>query len=355
MIRYQCGECGAALNIKDELAGTQGHCPRCQVEFTVPAAEGSAVAEKQPAAVGGEPAPQERERPAGAFSEDDIGDILAAGGPASSSVERPASENPFDQEEEEEVAEEPRQKRARARHDGDDGGAGEGEDDEEPARRKKKGKSSGKPAAAQGDSAESASIAKNLMARGEHTAVRDEKKAGRPFGGAEGRADERPDYTARDVIKYFASIGWPAVAGMVVLIALSIGMYKWLSPGVNLPPLAEVTGRVTLDGKPLPKAILRFQPSTEGPNPNLNLATSFGISDADGKYSLVYLVINEKQIPGAVIGKHLVVIQATDEKGIDLLPQHYSNTSKSILKKEVIKGGPPIDFDLSSSPEPPAK
>ena len=44
-IRYTCAECGAVLNIKEELAGTQGHCPRCQGEFTVPDAEGSAVVE----------------------------------------------------------------------------------------------------------------------------------------------------------------------------------------------------------------------------------------------------------------------------------------------------------------------
>ena len=38
-IRYKCEECGAALNIKDELAGTKGNCPRCQVEFIIPAPE----------------------------------------------------------------------------------------------------------------------------------------------------------------------------------------------------------------------------------------------------------------------------------------------------------------------------
>src|SRR3954467_2334178 len=42
-IRFKCAECGASMKIKDELAGTKGHCPKCKTEFVVPAAE---VAEK---------------------------------------------------------------------------------------------------------------------------------------------------------------------------------------------------------------------------------------------------------------------------------------------------------------------
>jgi hypothetical protein len=346
MIRYQCAECGAVLNIKDELAGAQGHCPRCQVEFTVPAAEGSLVSEKKPAAVAGEPAVKERDRSGGAFSEDDIGDILAAGGPVSSPADARGSDNAFDQEEEE-VEEEPSPKRSRAKIAEADEQAKPDEDEDHAARSRKKDKTAVKP-----DSAESAAIAKNLMARGDHAAVRDDKKGGRPFGGAEGRAEERPDYTTRDMLKYFASIGWPAVAGMVVLLGLSIAIYKWLSPGINLPPLAEVSGTVTLDGKPLENAIVQFQPVTEGPRPNLNLATSIGITDKDGKYRLVYIVIEEKQIYGAVIGMHGIVIKATDKEGNDVIPPEYGSFSKTLVRKEVVKGGLPIDFPLISPPKP---
>ncbi|MGE5192376.1 MAG: hypothetical protein ACM3U2_07715 [Deltaproteobacteria bacterium] len=314
MIRYQCAECGAALNIKDELAGTQGHCPRCQVEFTVPAAEGTPVAEKEPAAVAGEAPAKERERAAGGLSDDDIGAILAAPGPSSSTAAPGTPGYGFD-DEEEESDDEPRKKRREPQLEdtSEDDEADHEESDEAARRPKKKGKPPAR-AAAKTDSAESASIAKSLMARGEHAVVREEKKGGRPFGGTEGRGEERPDYTARDIVKYFAAIGWPAVAGLVVLVGLCFGIYKWLSPGVNLPPLAEVSGTVTLDGKPLEKAVVEFRPTTDGPSPNLNLATSFGITDQDGKYSLTYLVIDEKRIPGAVIGKHLVVIRATDKR-----------------------------------------
>ncbi len=79
-IRYKCEECGAALNIKDELAGTKGNCPRCQVEFIVPAPEGGLV-EQKTASVAAEAAPAPR-RPGDPLSEDDIGSFLAGGGDA---------------------------------------------------------------------------------------------------------------------------------------------------------------------------------------------------------------------------------------------------------------------------------
>src|SRR5262245_47309282 len=110
-IRYTCEECGAVLNIKDELAGTQGHCPRCQVEFTVPSPEDGAAVAKKPAAVASESAAKERSRPAGGatgpggFSEDDIGDILAAGGPVSATGTYRDSGNDFGQSDEDQAAE----------------------------------------------------------------------------------------------------------------------------------------------------------------------------------------------------------------------------------------------------------
>jgi hypothetical protein len=336
-IRYTCAECGAVLNIKDELAGTQGHCPRCQVEFTVPAAEGSTVVGKKPAALAGEPSAEGQGRPPGGLSEDDIGALLAAGGPVTSTADSRDAGNGSDEAlSEADVADE-------SAHDAED------DDDDSGRRRKKKGKRGDKSAANKETVAESASIAKGLMARGEHAVSRDEKKAGRPFGGAEGRAEERPDYTAKDVVKYFASIGWPGALAVVVVFGLCFGLYYWLSPSIKLPPLAAVAGTITLDGKPPPpNTIVKFQPTMEGPNQNLYLGTSFGFTDDKGHYTLIYQMLNEKRIMGAVIGKHVVTINYTQPTGEELFPLRYSNTSQSILKQEVVKGGPPINFDLKS-------
>jgi hypothetical protein len=340
-IRYTCAECGAVLNIKDDLAGTMGHCPRCQVEFTVPAVEGSSVVGKKPAAVAGESSAEAKAHPAGGLSEDDIGELLAAGGPVTSTAEsRDAGNGSDDAHSEADAADEPVRD-------------AEDDDDDSGSRRKKKRKRTDKSAANKDTVAESASIAKGLMARGEHAAVRDEKKGGRPFGGAEGRAEERPDYTAKDVVKYFATLGWPAVVGLVAILGLCYGLYSWLTPGIKLPPLAAVSGTISLDGKPPPpNTIVKFQPEMAGPNQNLYRATSFGFTDDKGSYTLIYQVHNEKRIMGAVLGKHSVTVQYTEKTGEELFPLRYSSSSQTVLKQEVVKGGPPINFDLKSGEEP---
>ena len=35
-IRVTCDQCGSVLKIKDELAGTDGKCPKCKTRFVVP-------------------------------------------------------------------------------------------------------------------------------------------------------------------------------------------------------------------------------------------------------------------------------------------------------------------------------
>jgi len=338
-IRYTCAECGAVLNIKDELAGTQGHCPRCQVEFTVPVAEGSTVVEKKPAAVAAETSAPAQPRPAGGLSEDDIGAFLAETGPVTSTAHHRDEDNGSDE--------------ALSESDAEDRPPRHADDDDDADRPRKKSRRADKSAADKETVAESASIAKGLMARGEHAAVRDEKKAGRPFGGAEGRAEERPDYTAKDVVKYFATIGWPAAVGIVVVLGLCFGLYFWLSPGIKLPPLAEVSGTITLDGKPPPaNTVVKFQPVMDGPNPNLYLTTSYGFTDDKGHYELTYLYHNDKRILGAVIGKHTVTVEYTEKTGEQLFPLRYSNISQSVLKPEVVRGGPPINFELKSGEVP---
>lgn len=62
------------------------------------------------------------------------------------------------------------------------------------------------------------------------------------------------------------------------------------------PKLATVTGLVTLDNEPVADAYVTFAP--------LNGRSSSGRTDMTGKYSLSY----KKDMPGAVLGKHLVKI-----------------------------------------------
>ena len=75
--------------------------------------------------------------------------------------------------------------------------------------------------------------------------------------------------------------------------------------GCNGKPyeVAEVSGRVTLDGNPLPKASVTFVPmaSKENLNPG---PTAQGNTDANGRFKLHV----DPATPGAVVGKSRVYI-----------------------------------------------
>ncbi|WP_437202299.1 carboxypeptidase regulatory-like domain-containing protein [Planctomicrobium sp. SH664] len=110
----------------------------------------------------------------------------------------------------------------------------------------------------------------------------------------------------------------------------------------NEPKFGEVSGLVTLDGKPLPYAILEFQ--KEGSRP------SIGKTDLNGKYSLKYSISRT----GAVQGNHNVWIEmgGPDEgeppaPGPSVtLPRKYN--VDSLLTAEVKAGNNEINFALDS-------
>jgi len=111
--------------------------------------------------------------------------------------------------------------------------------------------------------------------------------------------------------------------------------------------LGTVSGKVTLDGQPLPNARVNFQPM-EGRNPGIG---SYGQTDVKGEYSLT--LIDEKA-QGAMVGLHRVIIKAapakgsqTDDKvpaGKDVVPPEYN--TNSILQFEVKPGHNEANFDL---------
>ena len=74
--------------------------------------------------------------------------------------------------------------------------------------------------------------------------------------------------------------------------------------GDSGPELASVTGTVTEGGKPLVGADVTFMPEGEG-------APSAGTTDESGKFELKY----SDGSPGAVPGKHQVVITAMPDSG----------------------------------------
>lgn len=134
--------------------------------------------------------------------------------------------------------------------------------------------------------------------------------------------------------------------GLIIVAALVYGAYYLSSQVIgaksNRPPLGEVSGTVTLNGKPLAYATVKFIPVENEEN---NKAPSAGLTDEQGNYRLLYV----KDVPGAAIGEHQVVIEAKDQRGRERLPAEYN--LQSVLRKPVAEGSQKIDFDLQVQEE----
>ena len=110
--------------------------------------------------------------------------------------------------------------------------------------------------------------------------------------------------------------------------------------------LGRVSGQVTLDGQPLPGALLTFVPVTPGGS------TSLGKTNESGDYTLSY----SGSINGAEIGQHRVTIttysggdtdaEPPQPKVPEKVPAKYNYQSE--LTAEVKAGSNTIDFPLKN-------
>jgi hypothetical protein len=125
--------------------------------------------------------------------------------------------------------------------------------------------------------------------------------------------------------------------------------------GCSGSKIAPVSGRVTLDGKPLAGVHVSFQPIAKAGDINPG-GGSYAVTDAEGQFRLLLV---EGEQPGAVIGKHRVEITARSEPipaNVDLarkptpkvfVPAKYSRNSE--LTFEVPPGGTKdANFELKS-------
>jgi len=126
---------------------------------------------------------------------------------------------------------------------------------------------------------------------------------------------------------------WVAAAAVVAVTgALAAGCSR-----PEPPALGDVEGLVTLDGRPLPAALVLFTPAGRG-------RTAQGVTDALGRYRLRYL----RDIPGANVDVHTVRISTATEEhgGRELLPPRYHADSQ--LTATVKAGRNTIDFALTT-------
>lgn len=102
------------------------------------------------------------------------------------------------------------------------------------------------------------------------------------------------------------------------------------------PRLTAVTGVVTLDGSPLPRAIFDFTPAEGGRG-------AYAVTDGKGCYMLQFLPGR----PGATAGSHRVSISTADEAGrAESVPARYNRTSE--LTAEIGRSSAMINFELET-------
>jgi len=106
------------------------------------------------------------------------------------------------------------------------------------------------------------------------------------------------------------------------------------------PVIAAVSGRVTMDGRPLEGVAVVFE-SERG-------VLSFGNTDADGRYKLSYI----RSAKGAGLGKNIVRISTptmgpTSPLHKDSIPAIYN--TQSTLAAAVVKGRNVFNFALKST------
>jgi hypothetical protein len=109
--------------------------------------------------------------------------------------------------------------------------------------------------------------------------------------------------------------------------------------GKGGPKVVPVSGRVTLDQKPLANADIMFFPDSSD-------VESSGRTDEQGNYSLTVILDKRK---GAAVGTHRVRISQIErgEKIVDRVPTRYNKASK--LTFTVPAGGTrDANFDLTS-------
>jgi hypothetical protein len=137
-----------------------------------------------------------------------------------------------------------------------------------------------------------------------------------------------------------------SIPGLIVGLAASVAILACgCGKPSHFPDLGDVSGTVTLDGRPLDKVNVAFEPGEGRP--------SIGVTDAQGRYTLQFV----GGYNGAIVGRHTVRIgtegyvlgpDGTDEFVAESLPPAYNK--QSTLAADVKPGQNTFNFELSSKP-----
>ncbi len=350
-IRFTCDKCGSVLKIKDELAGTDGKCPKCKTRFVVPPPSTDEPATEKPAAAKPAPAPppEAPEAPAPVVAAVAMAPAEPAPEPVAKAAAKPAAKppakaSPKPAAEDDEfdpvsfLMESPKKKPTfeadpvpdanfkspmaggRSPKGGgfsldDDSPDGDSDFDAPPPPTRKWGAK--KDAAAERSMGGSTNAAKELLARSmEESRIR-----------AAQMPEEKPRFTF-DFAGFFREFGLKAGGLLAGTVFGVLGVYMLISSMMNsgpkLPPLGYVTGTVTLHGKPAPgvKVILSPIDSTiPGAQKKEKARDSTGITDQAGKFTMYY----SDETEGVKIGPCRLSMEAFDPAVV--IPSSYGLAS----------------------------
>jgi hypothetical protein len=102
--------------------------------------------------------------------------------------------------------------------------------------------------------------------------------------------------------------------------------------------VAEVTGRVTIDGTPRKGLMVVFSPNDGG---TTKLPPAYGFTNDEGRYR----AIRPGSKPGAVVGQTTVRVLAFDGSDVVVNGKALPNTE---MQQEIVRGPNVVDIDLSS-------
>ncbi|MCA9077496.1 MAG: carboxypeptidase regulatory-like domain-containing protein [Planctomycetaceae bacterium] len=346
-IRYKCDDCGSKLNIKDELAGSQGKCPKCKSAFTVPQPDTSA---KQPAVSKDVSSSTESQPDAPPQRKLSAKERITATTPARKSQDEEFDPVAFLMEDEPMAAPTRRVNPLSDEEIPMDLELELSDDDPPPARRARRrveldsdaemqlGSASASAGAMLSGGGSSANAAKDLLTR----AV--EESRARSSRIEEDEPAEPSEL--REALGEVLTRGLPGLLAIVITCAGIYFLIRSATSGYEYPELGYVTGTVTLDGKPLAGARVEFTP-TEKTFPitekrSIRVRSSKAFTNEEGYYELRY----DQDVEGAVVGDHRVKINKP-EGPREVVPIQFSGPV-STETRIVESGSQEFDFALES-------
>lgn len=360
-IRYKCERCGSVLKIKEELAGTDGKCPKCKRKFIVPSAQAadeegvdheSPSAEDEPAAVSPAKAVssgqgEEEFDPMAVLGEDNGKRAPVAPAktpaPATKSKSKPQDQD-FDPMAVLMDESGPGAKASAGLTSPPPGPPAAASKPVDRLGRRQIAAPPPSPSQAMSDPSEGAYSSTNASANARDLLTKSMEDSRQ-------KAGVMPEAKRRTLLFDVKNVVYPLVeylpwvaGGLVAVVGLYWVSNTMFADRLPLPPLGQVTGTVMVDGQPLANVNVVLTPvnlngeSTKGKS--IRLRDAMGATDSNGYYRVQYI----PGVNGAPIGKVRIWLQPVDVRDYAKIPGKYLQAGADI--REVRAAGNEGKFDL---------